>query len=52
MRELPPLYLASQNGHLSVVKCLANAGADVNIMAENTGMTPLFCASHDRSSRT
>jgi|SRR3990167_1207819 len=40
-----PLYWASSNGHLEVVKYLLRAGADPNI-TNNTGRTPLSWASY------
>jgi hypothetical protein len=40
-----PLLMAAQNGHGTVVRALINAGADVNIMTnESDGTTPLFAA--------
>ena len=41
-----PLYNASQTGHLDVVECLVNAGADVNMeQPMEKGLTPLHTAS-------
>jgi ankyrin repeat protein len=39
-----PLYLASNNGHLEVVKILLEKGADFTV-ATNHGWTPLHTAS-------
>ena len=39
-----PLCIASQNGHLEIVKVLIAAGADVNQATKN-GCTPLYVAS-------
>lgn len=38
-----PLYIASHNGHLEVVRFLCAAGADPEDLAQN-GMTPLSVA--------
>ena len=39
-----PLYVAAQNGHLTVVEALVKAGATVD-QAEANGVTPLYIAS-------
>jgi ankyrin repeat protein len=39
-----PLYIASQKGRSSVVKCLLSSGADINLLDED-GQLPLFVAS-------
>ena len=41
-----PLYIASENGHLSVVEYLIHHGADVN-KADKDGRTPLYIASQN-----
>ena len=38
-----PLYIASQNGHVEVVRVLAERGADIN-KADDNGATPLSLA--------
>ena len=38
-----PLYIASYNGHVEVVKVLAESGADIN-KADSDGLTPLEVA--------
>ena len=40
------LYIASQNGHVEVVRALVEAGASVD-QANNDGRTPLFMASQN-----
>ena len=40
----PPLFIASQSGHLEVVCLLSDAGADKDIALQG-GATPLFIAS-------
>jgi len=39
-----PLHIASDNGHIDIVKTLLSSGADINV-ANNDGWTPLFIAS-------
>jgi ankyrin repeat protein len=41
-----PLHMASQQGHVDVVRVLLEQGADIN-KAKNNGCTPLFMASQD-----
>ena len=41
-----PLYVASQNGHVEVVRLLIDAGALIN-QAKNSGATPILAASQD-----
>jgi ankyrin repeat protein len=40
-----PIFIASQIGHLEIVKALVAAGADVNIARKGSGITPLYSAS-------
>ena len=40
---MPPLYIATCNGHEAVVRALIEAGADVNKATDNGG-TPLVVA--------
>jgi ankyrin repeat protein len=39
------LFVASQQGHCDVVKCLLSSGADINV-CDKDGQSPLFIASH------
>ncbi len=41
-----PLYIASQNGHIDVVKELVASGAQIDLQ-ENTGTSPLYIASQN-----
>ena len=40
-----PLYEASQNGHLAIVKALLKAGGNVNQAETTNGCTPILIAS-------
>lgn len=44
VQGMTPLVLAVQQGHLDVVRLLVEAGADVNLREQYTGMTPLEAA--------
>jgi hypothetical protein len=44
-RGQSPLFVASQQGHCDVVKCLLSSGADINV-CDKDGRSPLFIASH------
>ena len=43
---IPPLFVASQNGYIEIVKYLTEHGADVNKCREN-GWTPLHAVSEN-----
>ena len=45
MNEATPLFIASQNGHVDVVRYLHEARADLN-QAMNGGAIPLYVASY------
>ena len=40
------VFIASQNGHLEVTKCLVEAGADID-KAREDGITPIGIAAHN-----
>lgn len=42
-----PFYMASQNGHLEVVKSLLGAGANVNIAKKDVSVVFNYFMTHD-----
>ena len=43
--DFTPLYVASQEGHVVVVRTLVAAGADINKATRTHDVTPLYIAS-------
>jgi ankyrin repeat protein len=43
-----PLYAASRDGHIEVIRCLHSLGADINVQNDK-GWTPFFAAVHNKS---
>ncbi|NCA28384.1 MAG: ankyrin repeat domain-containing protein [Proteobacteria bacterium] len=45
-KNITPIYIASQNGHIEAIETLAGLGADVN-KANKYGLTPVYIASQN-----